>query len=287
MRSKNSCFPRALLSEGMRNLKGVMSRIPHALCAWLGDQCPLSAFVPDAELDYERFATRFEPGAGLLMDEAYRRAHLPLVAPHHPRIIPEDAGRGYRMGRHETIWSLVIPVDWQALAASPAFQTMHCALETGPLRNKIDWTSFEKRRDRLHVTIAGSLSKGAPPVISSEWRAAFRAQRPFRVVLRGVFSGNINLGRLYLKLYPEMRLGENAIRVLQRALGRPETGLYVAGLYNITDDLDAQETAWLAAFITDHRQRDWLEFEVSCLHLLGARDDLALDSELAEAIPLG
>jgi hypothetical protein len=248
---------------------------------------PLSAFVPDAELDYDRFATRLLPGADLVMDEAYRRAHLPLVAPHNPKVIREDAERGYRMGRHETIWSLVIPVDWLALDASAAFRSMHREIETGPLRERIDWASFERRRDRLHATIASNMSRGAPPEISREWRMAFRSQPPFRVALCGVFSGNINLGRLYLKLYPEKRNGGNAIHALQLALGRPLTSLYVVGLYNLNDDLDAQQTAWLAAFIAQHQRQDWLEYKVSHVQVLGARDDLALDSELAEEIRFG
>jgi hypothetical protein len=44
-------------------------------------------FCPDNELGYERSRTRFIPGAGLTLDEAYRLAHLPLAAPDHPRII--------------------------------------------------------------------------------------------------------------------------------------------------------------------------------------------------------
>ncbi|MBN8534889.1 MAG: hypothetical protein J0L51_12480 [Rhizobiales bacterium] len=248
---------------------------------------PISAFVPDDHLDYARLATPFAPGSQLILDEAYRRAHLPLVAPHHPRVIREDGERGYFMGRHETIWSLVIPIDWQALIASAAFRAMQDEMETGPLRDSIDWDSFKQRRDRLHATIAGNLSRGAPPAISDEWRAAFRAQRPFRVALRGLFSGNINLGRLYLKLYPEKRDGENAIRTLQRALHRPETGLYVVGLYNLNDDLNATQTFWLSGFLSRHSQQEWLIPSVDSLHLLGARDDLALDSEVAEVLRLG
>lgn len=245
----------------------------------------MPAFVSDADLEYERLATRFAPGAGLAMDESYRRAHLPLMAPDHPGVIREDAARGYLMGRHETIWSLVVPLEWEALARSQAFSAMHADMRVGPLASKVDWVSFEQRRDALHATIAGNLARGAAPVIPEAWRAAFRAAQPFRIALRGLFSGNINLGRLYLKLYPEDRDG-NALQALQHRLGVKETGLYVVGLYNLIDDLDAKETAWLAGFITRYRDQNWLEATVGRLHLLGARDDLALDSEVAEAFRL-
>lgn len=286
MRSKNSCFPRALLSEGMRNLKGVMSRIPHALCAWLGDRCPLSAFVPDDELDYERSATRFEPGAGLLMDEAYRRAHLPLVAPHHPRVIPEDAGRGYRMGRHETIWSLVIPVDWEALEGSPGFRTIDQTMRAGPLASKLGWQVMDQRRHKLHATIAGNLARGEIPPDPADWRAALSEMAPFRAELRGLFSGNINLGRLYFKLYPEWRAGTNAISALQRAMKCAETRLYLVGHYLLIDQLDAEETRWLAARLEEWQNLQLIEFTIDHLALLGACDDLALDSTLTTRLLL-
>lgn len=247
----------------------------------------MTAFVPDAELDYERFATRFEPGVALAMDEAYRRAHLPLVAPHHPKVIGADEARGYRMGRHETIWSLVVPVNGQRLAASPAFQLLSEAMLGGPLRGKIDWNSFAKRRDVLHATIVSHIARGIAPQITDDWRMALQQTPPFEMALRGFFSGNINLGRLYLKLYPEIRGGRNAIRGLQAQLGAKETALYVVGLYNLNDDLDASETAWLADALARFRNTEWLRMTVDRLHLLGARDDLALDSEVAEVLRLG
>jgi hypothetical protein len=46
----------------------------------------------DDELDYLGSRTQFEQGQGLLLDEAYRLAHLPLVAPDHPRVIARRDG---------------------------------------------------------------------------------------------------------------------------------------------------------------------------------------------------
>jgi hypothetical protein len=101
-----------------------------------------------------------------------------------------------------------------------------------------------------------------------------------------LFSGNVNRGRLYLRAYPESRRGENVFRQIQRSLGCRETDLYVVGLYNMTDDLDADETAALAALIDRWWDRTILQFEVDHLWLMGSCDDLVLDSTIAETVPL-
>jgi hypothetical protein len=44
-------------------------------------------FCTDEELGYGRSRFLFAAGTGLRLDEAYRLAHLPLVAPTHPDVI--------------------------------------------------------------------------------------------------------------------------------------------------------------------------------------------------------
>ncbi len=96
-------------------------------------------FVTDENLAYRASETQFPPGSILRFDEAYRRAHLPLVAPDHPDVIREDLARGYAMGRHEMRWSLVVPVSWDALSASPAFQALEAELRASPIAGKMAW----------------------------------------------------------------------------------------------------------------------------------------------------
>lgn len=243
-------------------------------------------FVNDDLLDYARLRTRLPPGEPFRLDEAYRRAHLPLVAPGHPDVIAEDAARGYVMGLHETIWSLVIPIDAGVLAASPAYQALNEALRQSRFAGKIAWEIAARRRHVLHATIAGNLGRGAPPILSPEQRKGLRRARCFRIRLKGLFSGNINLGRLYLALYPELIDGENAVHRVQDALGAKRTSLYVMGLHTLADHLDVPETAALFALIERFGDVPLLETEVNSLWMLGARDDLALDSEVAESVPL-
>ena len=61
---------------------------------------PAIELCRDDELGYLRSRTRFTAGAGLALDETYRLAHLPLIAPCHPRVIRAREGTTYDMGRH-------------------------------------------------------------------------------------------------------------------------------------------------------------------------------------------
>lgn len=244
-------------------------------------------FCPDEELGFVRSRTPFDTSAGLVLDPAYRLAHLPLVAADHPRVIVARDGSPYRMGRHPAVHSLVLPIPADTLFASPGFQAIDRALRASVVTRKIAWDLMERRRHRLHATLCGSLGRGdAVPVLSEAQRRSLAALGPVGVRVRGLFSGNVNVGRLYLACYPERRDGANMFHEIQRALGRTETDLYVIGVYNLTDDLDAAEAQALAGIIEATRDHLILELEAEELWLLSARDDLALDSDVAAVIPL-
>lgn len=246
----------------------------------------MDTFCSDAELGYERSRTRFVPGEELRLDEAYRLAHLPLIAPDHPDVIPSRPGASYRMGRHERAFSMVLPIPPDELEKSAAYQALEGELRHSPFATKIAWELMAKRRERLHATICGSLSKDVPYRISDDERAALRQLGPLRVEVRGLFSGNINVGRLYLRVYPECRNGMNLLRRIQRSLGRPETDLYLVGLYNLTDHLEAAEAKELQEIVARWWDRPFLTLDVNCLWHLGSFDDLVLDAFVEEVIPL-
>lgn len=73
---------------------------------------------------------------------------------------------------------------------------------------------------------------------------------------------------------------------VQRLVGGRQTGLYLVGLYNFTDDLDAREAAALAALIDRWWDRPILRWQVEALWLLAAWDHLVLDGAVEEKIPL-
>ena len=241
-------------------------------------------FCDDSELGYRRSLTDFS--VPLQLDDSYRLAHLPLVAPDHPAVIARREGKFYEMGRHPQVLSLVLPVDDAALRASPDFLALEGELKASPFASKIAWDILPKRRDRLHATVCGSLGIGEAPIAPAR-RDAFRRIEPFTVELRGLFSGNVNRGRLYLATYPEKRDGTNMLQAVQAALGRPPGDLWLVGLYNLTDDLDAAETAALADIIARWWNRPLLRFTVTALQVMGAGDDLVLDGTVKETLPLG
>jgi len=243
-------------------------------------------FCGDDELGYRRSRTRFVAGEGLALDAAYRLAHLPLVAPRHERVIAGRPVTGYAMGRHERVFSLVLPAPADALEAAPAWHALERELRAAPFAAKIAWDLLPRRRSRLHATICGSLSTGAPPSLGARGREAVAALGPIGVELRGPFSGDVNVGRLYLRVYPEKRDGTDVLRLIQRALGRRETGFYVVGVWNLVDDLDAAEAAALATLIERWWDRPLLRFAADRLWLLGATDDLVLDAPIVEDVPL-
>ncbi|MDP3258386.1 hypothetical protein [Bosea sp. (in: a-proteobacteria)] len=243
-------------------------------------------FCAESELGYRRSLTDFADGP-LTLDEPYRLAHLPLVAPDHPRVIARQEGRSYEMGVHPPVYSLVLPVDGALLAGSEPFQRLDNEIRAAPFAPKIAWGILPRRAQRLHATLCGTLSTGDAPVISDETREALARIEPFAVDLRGPFSGNVNRGRIYLRAYPEKRGERNPIHAIQAAFGRPPGDLYLVGLYNLTDDLDTGETAALAEIIARWWDVSLLRFTVTDLWLLGASDDLVLDSQISETLPLG
>jgi hypothetical protein len=241
----------------------------------------------DDELEYLANQTQFELGQGFLLDEAYRLAHLPLVAPHHLRVIARREGRTYEMGRHEPVFSLVLPIADALLRRSAAYLALEAELKASPLAPKIAWNVVERRRHKLHATLCGSLATGeTPPVLDAAQGDALKRLGPVTVELRGLFSGNVNRGRLYLRAYPEKRDGLNMFHRIQQVLGRRMTNLYVVGIYNLTDDLDASECSILSALLARWWDRSIVTFQAEALWLLGATDDLVLGPETAEIVPL-
>jgi hypothetical protein len=245
-----------------------------------------STLCRDEELGYLRARTRFAAGEGLVMDEAYRLAHLPLVAPDHPRAIPSRAGTHYDRGRHPRTHSLVLPVPGDALARTQAYRDLEAELRAAPFAPKLAWTILPRRLPILHATLCGSLGGERPPRLDPAILRELAGLGPVEVEVRGLFSGNLNVGRLYLRAYPERRAGENLFRRVQCLLGRPETDLYLIGVFNLTADLDAGEAGFLGDLIERWWDRPILRFAADRLWVLGSMDDLVLDGGVAEVVPL-
>jgi hypothetical protein len=244
-----------------------------------------TVFTPDSELRYAASGRIPADGEALQLDRNYRFAHLPLVNPDHPDVIAEEPERGYRMGLHATVRSLVVPIDLDALERSEPFRALLDEMRHGPLAPVIAWESFDRRRARLHATIVGNLPREAGSLEDIQQRIG-GCGGPFRIALDGLFAGPINTGRLYLKLVPEWRGGRNFIDVLQRSFGRDPTGLYVVGLFNLTDHLPPERARHLGAALRRFGETRFLTSTVDELWVIDSRDDLVLDGEIVERIAL-
>src|SRR5918997_3459217 len=110
---------------------------------------------------------------------------------------------------------------------------MNDEMKAAPFAGKIAWDVLGRRKDKLHATICGSLSTGMPPVLDEDRLRELARLGPVSVELRGLFSGNVNRGRLYLRAYPEKRDGINMFHRIQQVLGRRTTNLYLVGIYNL------------------------------------------------------
>lgn len=243
-------------------------------------------FCDDSQLGYERSRKRFSPSEPFTLDAAYRLAHLPLVAPHHPDVIAIREGKNYAMGRHAPMFSVVIPIPAAIIFESEPYRALESELRHSRFGAKVSWEIVERRRNKLHATICASVSLDEPPVITDAQRRELMYLGPVWLELRSLFCGNINVGRLYFSVYPESRNGQNVVQRIQGIMGRPETDLYVVGVFNLIDNLNAEEAADLSSATERWWGRPILRFQADHLWLLGSADDLALHSKVVETLSL-
>ena len=64
------------------------------------------------------------------------------------------------------------------------------------------------------------------------------------------------------------------------------TDLYLVGIYNFRDDLDAREAAALRSILETWQDRPILRYRCDHLWMLGTSDTLVLDGAVAETVSL-
>lgn len=248
----------------------------------------MTSFCDDTVMAYDASRRSFAPGEALTFDDAYRLAHLPLVAPGHPEIIAGKDGTDYRNGTYQTSrHSLVVPIDAGKLAGSEAFRAFEAELRSFSFSDKIAWQIGRERTSKLHATIVGGLSE---PDLAGSADAAAAALAPLgEISLRigGPFLGRINTGRIYLPIYPCRFQGEDVFALVQRACGARQTRFYVIGTYHFAATLTAAETADLAGLAERWRRRTLAELPVRSLVVQATNDDLALSARVVATIPVG
>lgn len=243
-------------------------------------------FCDDNQLAYEEYRTEFVEDCGLVFDDAYRLAHLPLVAPDHPLVIPSKPGSNYLRGVHDWVYSIALPISINELRSSKAFLTLLDELRASSFANKISWDTFSQRQDKLHATVCGGLSTGQAPHIERATYQQLSKLGPVSIRVRGLFSGNINIGRLYLKVYPELRDGRNILHTIQTLFGSPITNLHLVGLFNFVEELNTSETQDLHSMLVHWWDVDIMIAPLDNLWLLKSKDDLVLNGGVEKLISL-
>src|SRR6476661_6791857 len=220
---------------------------------------PPIIYCDDSMMAYRSARKIFQPGEGVVFDEGYRLAHLPLVNAGHPAVISEVDGRDYRNGTYEkTRYALV--------------------MKSSSFAPKIAWDICERRRLQLHATLASGVPETDLDRYAATVQDLLDQIGSISVCLKGPFQGTRNTGRIYFPVYPQKIGGEDAFALVQKSLGLPPTKLYLVGYYHMRNELDPLETRELAELIDQWRDRIVVKTTVPLLELHATNDDLALSA---------
>jgi len=242
---------------------------------------PPITYCDDEMMAYRSARKIFQPGESIVFDQGYRLAHLPLVNAGHPAVIREVDGRDYRNGTYEkTRYALVMPVSADAFLESDEVQALELAMKSASFAPKIAWEVCDRRRLRLHATLASV----GPEIDLDRYVAMVRELLdqigPISVCLKGPFLGDRNTGRIYFPVYPQTIGGEDAFALVQKSVGVSPTRLYLVGYYHLRNELDPLETRELAELVDRWRDRVVVRTTIPFLELYATNDDLALSARV-------
>lgn len=238
-------------------------------------------YCDDEMMAYRSARKIFQPGEGVVFDEGYRLAHLPLVNAGHPAVISEVEGRDYRNGTYEkTRYALVMPISADAFLESDEVQALELAMKSSGFAPKIAWEMCELRRSKLHATLASGISEADLDRCAAAVQNLLDEIGSISVCLKGPFQGTRNTGRIYFPVYPQNIRGEDPFAQVQKRIGVPPTKLYLVGYYHMCEELDPQEARELAELLDQWRDRIVVRTTVSFLELYATNDDLALSARV-------
>ena len=238
-------------------------------------------YCDDEMMAYRSAKRIFQLGEGVVFDEGYRLAHLPLVNAGHPAVISEVEGRDYRNGTYEkTRYALVMPISAAAFLESDEVRVLELAMKSSGFAPKIAWEMCELRRSRLHATLASGISEADLDRCAAAVQDRLDEIGSISVCLKGPFQGNRNTGRIYFPVYPQNIRGEDPFALVQKSIGVAPTKLYLVGYYIMSQELDPLETRELAELIDRWRDRIVVTTTIPFLELYATNDDLALSARV-------
>ncbi len=246
-----------------------------------------TVFCDDEMMTYDESRKTFSVGESLLFDDAYRLAHLPLVAPGHPEVIPHTPGKDYLHGRYDQPrYSLVVPISSEELTASVTFRALETEICPCSFSAKIQWQLCEERSNKLHATIVNSLCETDIEPCVSAVESVVDCIGSVAIRLGGPFLGCQNTRRIYFPIYPQCVEGKDAFALVQEACQVQRTRFYVVGYYHLKSTLSAIETMELNDLMERWRRHYVAEIRVTKFDVQSTNDDLALSGQVLRTIPL-
>jgi hypothetical protein len=240
-------------------------------------------FASPDNFAYDSARYHFKEGEKLSFDERYRYAQLPLIAPRHPAVLINSPDGEYVSGSYANPrYSLVARVPDLDTSSLGALTT---AAEKSPFGHKLDHKMTDRRRDLLHVTIAGGLERSFAGRLSNV-AGALEGFGGFSMRLFGPLIGQFNTGRMYLPAVPTQGTDTDAFREIQRSLGLIPTNFFACGFLHFQEELTPSETQAVQEFLQAWSKEIVLECRVDKLWVMSTHDDLALSSNFEFAIEL-
>ena len=173
-------------------------------------------------------------------------------------------------------------------SGSPAYRELNEAHESGAVRPQDRLGSAGQTQGQAACNdLRFALNAESRPCLIDMQRQELAELGPIHVELRGLFSGSVNRGRLYLRAYPESRKGENVFRQHSAQPGLPRDRSLCGR--PLQPDGRSRCRGGGGARLPD---RPLVGSARSCsstvdhLWLMGACDDLVLDSAIAETVSL-
>ncbi len=237
-------------------------------------------FAVDANLTYRNQTYQHRQGQPYRLCQGYKKRFLPLVNPSHADLSAHDSVKANN--RHGV--SLVAFVRTDVLTTLEPLKTV--VRETLP-----EGTYNFNEPGLTHFTIRGY---GDPKDLAlnnlpNEVSAALMGFPAARVQIRGVWLPDFLMGRVFLRVYPEVGAAteENKISEMIQKVGGRDWGTYPIGFVQFRRDLTISETDSLLAALKDFNEQVFAkEARIDSLLLVQHSNDLLMDHAVLREIHL-
>ncbi|WP_223358863.1 hypothetical protein [Leifsonia sp. ZF2019] len=222
-------------------------------------------------------------GEGLIFDEQYRAAHLPLVAPGHPRTLVNLNGRDYHNGWYARARVSIVADLGRPFLAQDTCRHLLQRLATSSFAEKVAFDLIETRAPNIHCTLIGDVNP--TPAQRNSANQLLRDAPSLMPVMHGPFIGQFNRGRIYFPLEFTRCSDRGLLDAVCAVFGRNRQQFTAIGLVNLRDELDPQEAYDLAKILADMKGAR-TQLPLTTLSWTSTNNDLTLEMSRLETIPL-